>query len=59
MEKENLNTYKFNTTIDYYGTGKIMTVKDIFNHYTLEEAKESVIKYNEDRGFKVLKIELQ
>lgn len=61
MNTENkvLNTYKFNTIIDYYSRGKIMVVDDICRHYSLDEAKESIIKWNEDRGFKVLKIELQ
>ena len=54
-----LSIYKFNTTINYYNSDKIIIVEDICKHYSLDEAKKSMIKYNEDRGFKVLKIELQ
>lgn len=59
MAKKSLNIYKFNTTIDYYNQGKIIIVKDICKHYNLNKAILNVIKYNEDRGHRVIRTELQ
>ncbi len=54
---ENTKIYFFNTTIQF-ASGKIEVVKDNIRHYSEELARECAIKYNEDRGFKVLNIEL-
>lgn len=56
MNKQKLNLYKFNTTLKHNDSSVIVT--DICKHFTLQEAIDNVVKFNLDRGFEVLNIEL-